>query len=378
MAAGRVAVVHDYMTMLGGAERVAGRMAAMYSEASLYTSVHDARQAPLAAIGGRRWQTSFLQPLARVTGPRPLLPLLPAAFQSFDLSGYETIISSTSGFAHQARKAAGAVHVAFCHTPPRFLWREDDYFAGQGQLRTLVAPILAALRRKDLGAASRVDAYVAVSNHIARRIREVYAREAMVVHPPVDCRRFEPGAERSGRFLVVSRLVRAKRVELVIEAAKRHSIALDVIGEGPDRRRLERLAGPDVRFQGYVPDAEIARAISAATAVVVAGREDFGLVTAEAQAAGRPPVAFADSGAADIVEDGVTGFLFAEPTAEAIGEAMLCARERALEAADLVASARRFDVAVFEENLRTAVEAAVASRALSLPTEAMALSGAVG
>jgi glycosyltransferase involved in cell wall biosynthesis len=133
-----------------------------------------------------------------------------------------------------------------------------------------------------------------------------------------------------------------------------------------------------VRFQGYVPDAEIARAISAATAVVVAGREDFGLVTAEAQAAGRPPVAFADSGAEDIVEDGVTGFLFAEPTAEAIGEAMLCARERALEAADLVASARRFDVAVFEENLRTAVEAAVASTALSLPTEAMALSGAVG
>jgi glycosyltransferase involved in cell wall biosynthesis len=293
------------------------------------------------------------------------------------MSNFDLLISSTSGFAHHARKREGARHIAYCHTPPRFLWRPDQYFRGRPGLRAALRPLLATLRAGDLAAAAGVDRYVAVSSHIARRVRSVYGREAEVVHPPVDCGRFRPSDERSGRFLVVSRLVRAKRVDLVIEAANERSLPLDIIGLGPDEARLRRLAGPSVKFLGWQPDAVVAEAMARATAIVVAGEEDFGLATAEAQAAGRPPVAFAQSGAADIVEDGVSGYLFEEATPASVMGAMLRARDGCIDTAALVASARRFDVPEFERNLDLAVRTAPAGERLPEPLggATMAISG---
>jgi glycosyltransferase involved in cell wall biosynthesis len=347
------------MTQRGGAERVAGSIARQLGSADLFTSVHDARTVPLSYIGGRPWQTSFLQGPALRTGRlKAMLPLLPLALRSFDLRAAGLVISSSSAFGHQARKAAGALHICYCHTPPRFLWETATYFRGRPALNASLRPLLAWQRRLDREAAADVDVYFAVSRHIAARVRRIYGREALVIHPPVETARFRPSRERSGRFLVLSRLVRSKRVDLVVEAANRFSLPLDVIGAGPELAGLRRLAGPTVKLHGWQPDEVVQRALAESTAVVIAGEEDFGLVTAEAQASGRPPVAFAGGGAPEIIEDDVTGYLFQAATPEAIGEAMRRAACGRLSAADLVASARRFDIGVFEAAFTRAIDSA--------------------
>lgn len=354
------AIVHDYMTQLGGAERVAGRLAERYPNASLYTSAHRRDVVPLAAIGGREWHTSFLQPLATRANLKAMLPLLPAAIASLPVSGHDMVISSSSGFGHHARAAPEATHVWYCHTPPRFLWESDTYFTRRPALQPTLSLLLALLRRMDQRAAARVDAIFAVSKHIAARIERVYGRQAQVVHPPVDVQAYAPSRERSGRFLVLSRLVASKRVELAVEAANRYQLPLDVIGTGPELSALKRLAGPTARVLGWQPDADVRRALATAEAVVIAGEEDFGLVTVEAQASGRPPVTFAAGGALEIVEDGTTGYFFDQQDPDAIAEAMLRARVGHLEVDDLVASARRFDLPSFHERLDTALAIAKA------------------
>jgi glycosyltransferase involved in cell wall biosynthesis len=215
----------------------------------------------------------------------------------------------------------------------------------------------------DRRAAAKVDAYIAVSHHIARRIRDVYGRDARVVYPPVEVSRFRPVPERSGRFLVVSRLVRSKRVELVVQAANDFALPLDVIGKGPERVALARLAGPTVRILGWQPDDVVQQAMAQSTAVVVAGVEDFGLVTAEAQASGRPPVAFAAGGACEIVQDGVTGYLFADQSPGSVAEAMLRAQECSVDPDALRASASRFDLPVFLETFHRTLESISLRRA---------------
>jgi glycosyltransferase involved in cell wall biosynthesis len=210
-----------------------------------------------------------------------------------------------------------------------------------------------------------------VSQHIARRIRHVYGRDASVVYPPVEVSRFRPSAERSGRFLVVSRLVRSKRVDLIVEAANRFALPLDVIGKGPEWSNLKRLAGPTVRMHGWQTEEAVRRAMAEATAVIVAAEEDFGLVMVEAQASGRPPVAFASGGATEIVEDGVTGYLFQDQDPDSIATAMRRAAAGQIASADLVGSAARFDSEVFHEKLDAALESkaqgcSMTARALSV------------
>jgi glycosyltransferase involved in cell wall biosynthesis len=280
---------------------------------------------------------------------------------------YALLISSSSAFGHHARKRTGALHVCFCHTPPRFLWQPDVYFRGRPALRLALAPLLTVLTRLDLRAAAEVDAYFAVSSHVASRIRHTYGRESQVVYPPVDVASFPPVRERSGRFLVVSRLVPTKRVDLAVEAANQANLPLDVIGTGPEMASLRRRAGPTVRLLGWQPDAAVRDAIARCEALVVAGEEDFGLVMVEAQASGRPPVAFASGGALEIVEDGLTGFLFHAQTPDAMADAMRRARGSSVDIASLVESARRFDLPLFFERFDVAIEAAQIRRAAGVP-----------
>jgi glycosyltransferase involved in cell wall biosynthesis len=352
---------------------VAGVLARHFEEAVLYTSAHRRDIVPLPPVGGREWQTSFLQALVPRVGLKATLPLLPAAIGSLPTRDCDLLISSSSAFGHHARKGSSSLHVCVCHTPPRFLWEQDDYFSGRPAQRVALAPLLTLLRRLDRRAAGRVDAYIAVSGHVARRIRRVYGRSAQVVYPPVDTAAYEPSNERSGRFLVLSRLVRSKHVDLVIAAANSHGFPLDIIGTGPELPRLRRLAGPNVRVLGWQPDAVAHEALARCEAVVIAGEEDFGLVTVEAQASGRAPVAFAAGGALEVVEDGTTGYLFTQQTPEAIAAAMLRAASHRLDSSDLMASARRFGLAAFLERLDEAIAAAQARGARAVPdTEALA------
>jgi glycosyltransferase involved in cell wall biosynthesis len=358
----RVAIVHDYFTQEGGAERVAGDLARLFPGAPVLTSVFDPDRLP-ERIDPATISATALQPFRRWGVPlAAFAPALPFAFRRLRVDGANVIVSSTSAFAHHARPPRGGVHVAYCHTPPHFLWAPEAYFHGRERLGLALAPALAVLRRLDAAAARRVDIWLANSRFTADRIRATYGREATVVHPPVDTEAFRPAADHSGRFLVVARLRRHKRLELAIEAANRLGAPLDVIGEGPDEPILRRLAGPTVRFHGRLPDAAVREAMARCAALVVPGVEDFGLTTAEVQAAGRPPIAYAAGGAIEIIDDGVTGFLVPDQDPDALADAMRRALRKHLDSAALRASAVRFDRQVFDSRLVAIVDRAHAER----------------
>lgn len=351
----RVALVHDYFTQLGGAERVVGMLHDILEPSIVAAAVVDRRLLP-PGLAGRDVRSSRLQPLLRAGAPlASLAPLLPAAFEGLRLDGADLVVSSTSAFAHHVRAPRGARHVAYVHTPPRFIWQTDEYFREHRLQQRLLGPALAWFRGSDRRAVARVDRLIANSEHTAARLRRIHGRDATVVYPPIDVGAFPPSDARSGRYLVVARLRPYKRLDLAIAAAARIGAGLDVIGSGPDLDRLQRLAGPGTRFLGRLPDADVARAMATCEGLLVPGGEDFGLTMAEVQAAGRPPIALAAGGALEIVDDGRTGFLAPEQTVESFAEAMLRARATDLDPAVLAASARRFDLPVFAAAIRAVV-----------------------
>jgi glycosyltransferase involved in cell wall biosynthesis len=357
----RVTLVHDYFTQLGGAERVVAHLAELYPDADLWASVVDRRLLP-APLRDRLVRSSGLQPFLDAGVPLAALgPFLPGAFGRMPLRGADVVLTSTSAFAHHVRVPGSAVHVAYVHTPPRFLWSTDSYFERERFRGAALAPALAWLRRGDRAAVARIDVLIANSAWTAERIRAVHGRTSTVLHPPVETGRFLPTGERSGRFLIVARLRPHKRIDVAIGAANRLGAGLDIIGSGPDLARLRRLAGPTVRFLGRLDDGAVSRAMASCAGLVVPGAEDFGLTLAEVQAAGRPPVAIAAGGALEIVDDGETGFLAEDPSERGIAEAMERARVTPLPAGRLRASAERFGVDRFAARLRAIVDAAAAS-----------------
>ncbi|HEV7677542.1 MAG TPA: glycosyltransferase [Candidatus Dormibacteraeota bacterium] len=363
----RVALVHDYFTQRGGAERVAQHLAALYPGTPLYTSVLDDDAAPDGVERGRL-HTSGLQRTRAMRLPlKALAPMLPRSFARIDLGDADVVISSSSAFAHHVRPAAGRVHICYCHTPSAFLWNRDEYFRAHRTAGRVAVPALALLRHWDRAAAAAVDVYIANSRFTADRIRASYGRDARIIHPPIDTTAFVPTRERSGRFLVVARLRPHKAIDLAIAAANQLGMALDVIGDGSDLQRLRAMAGPTVRFLGRRTDAEVAHEMARCHALLVPGVEDFGMATAEVQAAGRPAIALAAGGTPEIVRDGTTGFLVAERTPEAFAAAMRRCLDTELDTGVLRASALRFDTRRFDHDLTRLVEQTVAERAAARP-----------
>jgi glycosyltransferase involved in cell wall biosynthesis len=342
------AIVHDYFTQQGGAERFVGELARLFPGATVHTSVFDPAILP-PTVPANRIRASPLQRLRSRGVPLQFLaPVLPTAFGRMDLGGSSVVVSSTSAFAHHVRPRAGAVHIAYCHSPPHFLWETGGYFRERGVRGRVMEPALGLLRRSDRAAARRVDAYVANSRYTAARILGTYGRRATVIYPPIDAAAFSPGPARSGRFLVVARLRRHKRIELAMEAAARLGCPLDIIGDGPDEAYLRDLGGPRVRFLGRLTDRQVQEAMARCIGLIVPATEDFGLTMAEVQAAGRPPIAFARGGATEIIRDGETGFLFHDQGVDAVADAMSRALSVELDTEALVRSARRFDRATFD------------------------------
>ena len=356
-----IALVHDYFTQRGGAERVAEHLASLFPDAPLFTSVATADAMPPSLGGTGRLRTTPLQRLIDAGLPlAALAPLLPTAFGRLPIPAEtQLVLSSSSAFAQHVRVPARALHVAYCHTPPRFVWEPDEYFVRRRVARVATAVPLALLRRSDAAAARRVDVFLANSTFTARRIERFYGRRARVVHPPIHTAAFEPTDERSGQFLVVARLKRHKRIDLAIEAANRAGVGLDVIGDGREEGRLRALAGPTVRFHGRLSDAAVRHAMARTAGFIVPGVEDFGMTTAEVQAAGRPPITFARGGALEIVADGETGFLVHEQTPDAFAAALRRALDEPLPPGPIVASARRFDRAHFDQAILDTVAGAL-------------------
>lgn len=325
----RVAIVHDYLTQRGGAERVVLSLARLFPDAPVYTSIYDAERTHIEFLEVDV-RTTWLQRLPRRTAGRGLLPLYPAAFRSLRLEGYDLVISSSSGFAHGV-DAGDALHVTYCYTPPRWLYLTDRYLAEGSPAprwaKGILHPMLVALRHWDRRAARRPDAYVGISSAVADRIAEAYGREADVVHPPVGVRGTPAatgGDAADPYFLVVSRLLPYKRADLAVRACRELGARLVVVGEGPalDSLRALSSSSDDVEIRGSVDDVELVRLLQGCTALIQAGEEDFGLMPLEANAVGRPAVAFARGGATETVIDGVTGVLFDEPTVASLLDAL--------------------------------------------------------
>ncbi len=363
----KTALVHDDLMQAGGAERVAALLHGLFPQAPFYTSVYDPK-ATLPYFGGVDVRTSFLQktPFALRRLHKLALPWYPQAFESFDLGGYDLVLSSASRFAKGVLTAPETCHVCYCHTPPRFAWRPQDYLARSRAAR-LSAPmmrrLLCDLRAWDLASAHRVDQFVANSQYVARRIRKFYRREATVIPPPVDVSRYAPAPSEDvgDHFLVVSRLLDYKRVDLAVEACNRLGVGLRVIGGGPALPALKRLAGPTIQFLGRLPDREVAAEYARCRALIFPGEEDFGLTPLECMASGRPVVAYGVGGALETVVDGVTGLFFREPTPESLATALRAVGEVSFHPAALQAHAARFDVPVFQERIRQFTQDAVAS-----------------
>jgi glycosyltransferase involved in cell wall biosynthesis len=298
--------------------------------------------------------------MAERVSHRALLPVLPLAARSLTVTDADVVISSSSGWAHGVPVDPEIPHICYCHNPPRWVYDADGYI-GSPVLRHGLRPLLAGLRRWDQAAARRPTRYVANSHNVRERIRRHYGRDADVVHPPIDVGRVTPTPLPSdGYLLVLSRLLPYKRVDLAIKAAEAVGIPVVVAGDGPDRQRLEELAGSGVEFRGRVSDEEIPSLFAGATAFFLGGEEDFGMTPLEANAAGRPVVAFGRGGALETVEDQQTGVLFGAQVPESAAVALERTLRRDWSPEELAGHAAKFSEESFLDNLEAIVDDEVA------------------
>jgi glycosyltransferase involved in cell wall biosynthesis len=344
-------VAHDYLVQMGGAERVVASMLRRHGNVPVYTSVVRP-EGLLREFRGAQLNVSWMQGIPRIAERfKHYYALYPHAFRSFGVVPCRSAWVSASTFAKCMRFAPGTATVLYCHSPTRFLWDTDVYLDGEqlGPLRRrLVRSTLPPLRRFDRQAASRFDVIVANSEAVRRRIREHYGRDALVIHPPVELKRFEVSRGPSEDYhLVLSRLVGYKALDRAVQAFTAMGKALVVIGEGPDRARLERMAGPTVRFLGQLPDADVARYLAGCRSVIFPGEEDFGIVPVEAQACGKPVVAFGRGGALETVVAGETGCFFHEPEADSLAQAVKEVEAASWDVDRIRRNAERFSEDVF-------------------------------
>ncbi|RME48812.1 MAG: glycosyltransferase family 4 protein [Chloroflexi bacterium] len=351
----RIAIVHDWLNQAGGAEIVLHALKSLFPGAPVYTSMYWPAAVP--EMDGWDIRVSFLDRMPAIHRRHQYyLPLYPLAFERFDFSGYDLVLSNKSGFCHGVITPANVPHLCYCLTPTRYLWQTEEYLAREhvGMLgRAGLRLILPWLRRWDRRAArTRVDAFAAISTEIQQRIRHFYRRESTVIYPPVDTQRFRVSEDGLGDyFLVLSRLVPYKRIDLAVKAFTALGRPLVIIGDGRDRPSLEAMAGPNVRFLGRQPTEAVREYLAHCQALIWPGLEDFGLAPVEAQASGRPVIAFAGGGALDTVIEGVTGTFFHEQTSEALAEAVAGFDPSAFDPQVIRQHALQFDVEQFRKRL---------------------------
>jgi glycosyltransferase involved in cell wall biosynthesis len=367
----RVALVHDWLTGMRGGERVLEALCTRLPDAEIHTLVH----VPGSTSPTIESHRIVASPLSRLPGVarhyRKLLPIFPWAIGRHELRGYDLVISTSHAFAKGVRVAPGTPHLCYCFTPMRYVWDQIDAYLGRGLFRRLASPLVGALRRWDrrTSAPDRIGRIVAISDTVARRVRERWGREAEVIFPPVDVERIRPdGRPADPFFLMVGAFVPYKREGLAIEAFRGLDVELRVAGDGPARRELEAAAPPNVRFLGRVSDAELARLYARCRALVYPQEEDFGIVAVEAQAAGRPVIAFGRGGATETVvgldaargaERAPTGMFFDAPTPESLRAAVETFRveEKRFDTGAIRRHAEGFSTARFLGEIGDVIEA---------------------
>lgn len=322
----KVVFVHDWLNGMRGGEKCLELAAALYPQSPIYTLFYEKGKVS-EAIASHPVKTSWL---ARLPGTRKnyrnLLPLYPGAVEAMRLPACDLVFSMSHCAAKGAVKPKKALHVCYCFTPMRYAWGFfDEYFGSKGPLkRLMIKGFLHRLREWDRASSSRVDHFVAISQHIRRRIKACYGRDSEVIYPPVNTRYYEPDhrVRTEDFYLVVSALTPYKRIDLAVKAAKKLKKKLIVIGEGPERPRLERMASPDTVFMGWQPDEVLRDHYRRAKALLFPGEEDFGIVPVEMQACGGFVIAYGKGGALETVMENETGVFFAKPDADSLAEAM--------------------------------------------------------
>lgn len=368
----KVAIVHDWLTGMRGGEKVLEALFGLYPDADLFTLVHR-RGSVSPLIEDRRVGRSFVDRLPMAaTRYREYLPLMPVAIEQFGFDTYDLVISSSHCVAKSVVVPGRTTHICYCHSPMRYAWDQFGAYFGPDRVGRVASAglrrAMAALARWDRRTAGRVDRYVANSQYVAGRIDRYYNRMAEVVYPPVDTAFYTPEPARPRvHYLIVSALVPYKRVEVAVEACRLLGRPLVVAGDGPDRRRLEAIAGPAATFTGAVPAETIRDLYRSAHAVFLPGEEDFGIVPVEAQATGTPVIALGRGGALETVIDGVTGVHAPAPTPEAFAEAIERAETIHWDRPAIRANAERFSAATFAAGFSTVVADTLARRAALVP-----------
>lgn len=361
----KIALVHDWLNQNGGAENVLEEFVSLFPGAPVYTSMYAPEKMPDTY---REWpiQTSFMQRLPGVTRyHQPYLPFYPLAFARTDLREYDLVLSNKSGFCHGIQaggKGQRPIHICYCLTPTRFLWLYEQYREREqinGLADRLLQPLLALLRRWDRAVAQNVDHFVAISTEIQQRIKNIYGRESVVIHPPVDTTYFQPDptGHVGDYYLIVGRLIPYKRVDLAVEAFSHlPNEKLIVIGDGRDLEELSAQSGPNVTFLGRQSREKVLELLQGCKAFIFPGLEDFGIAPVEAMSVGRPVIAFAGGGALDTVVPGITGELFAQQDVESLLTTLQNFDAMSYDPVACRQQAERFSTENFRHKLLTFVE----------------------
>ncbi len=363
----KVALVHDYLNQMGGAERVVMAFHDIFPDAPIYTSIYDPKRVD-PAFRQMDVRTSFMQKFPLVTKHhQPYLPFYPFAMESLDLRGYDLVLSSSSAFGKGVITRPETLHICYCHTPMRWCWAYDEYVEREqlGTVARKVLPLLiTGLRIWDQTSAMRVDHFIANSPVVAERIQKYYRRDAIVIAPPVETSRFpfDPATQPEDYFLIISRLVPYKRIDLAIEACNRLQLPLVIIGSGRDEARLKKLAGPTIRFMGRLSDQAILHYYAHCRAFLFPGEEDFGITPLEAQASGRPVIAYGVGGALASVIDGITGTFFHDQTIDSLASALATFNEDAFDSQVIRDHALEFDKPLFNRRIVQFIEAKMSER----------------
>lgn len=356
----KLALIHDHLTQNGGAERVLEAFQAIWPNAPTFTLIYD-QEKMASHFGKRDIRTSFLQrmPLS-LSKPRWYLPLMPTATESYDLSDYDVIVSSSSAFSKGVIPATNAIHICYCHTPTRYLWSDSHSYVEElnvpGIVKRILPPVLSGLRAWDRLAAERVDYFIANSETVRHRIKRYYQKESDVIHPPVEFDEFAISDAPKTYYLIGGRLVAYKRYDLVVQAFSKLNIPLKIYGTGPMEQELKRMAGPNVQFLGRVSNEQKAHLFSNAIAFLHPQEEDFGITPLESMAAGRPVIAYGKGGALETVIDGKTGVLFNEQSWEEIADTVLHFEEKRFDPNAIRKHAENFSLNRFHREMRDYVE----------------------
>jgi glycosyltransferase involved in cell wall biosynthesis len=359
----RIALIHDWLTGMRGGEKVLDAMCEVFPAADLFTLVH-VPGSTSPQIDRRRIVRSIVQRLPAATRRyREYLPLFPFAIEQFDLDGYDLVVSTSHCAAKSVVVPGRARHLCYCLTPMRYAWDQFEAYFGPERVgptkSRLLRPVLARLARWDRDTSHRVHRYLAISQHVARRIRLYYNRQSTIVYPPVDTEFYTPDpapAPVRPRFLVVSALVPYKRIDLAMTAARQAGVALTVVGDGPERANLEPLTGDGIELVGRKPDDDVRTLYRTSIATLLPGEEDFGIVPVEAQACGRPVVALGRGGALDTVVPGVTGLLVPDLSVDRMAAALREAASRAWDTRAIRQHAEQFSREAFTRGVAQAAD----------------------